>query len=121
LDSIAWSRTDRLRVAIVAADLLGPDEGLRRLHALGAEAQPGGELSRDIGWITLACEKGGDAVDPQARDSIIARHGWFGQIAMTLKQHASQPLRWDAISGGGQIIKFYMLLFFVLLFVVVGG
>jgi membrane protease YdiL (CAAX protease family) len=121
LDSIAWSRTDRLRVAIVAADLLGPDEGLRRLAPLAAEAEPGGELSRDIGWITIACQKGADAVDPAARESIIARHGWFGQVAMTLKQHASQPIRWDAISGGMQIIKYYLFLGVLVLLILVAG
>ena len=51
LDSIALNRVDRMRVAIVAAEFLGPSAALVRLDALKSEVQTGSGLAADIDWL----------------------------------------------------------------------
>ncbi len=121
LDAIAWTRVDRLRVAMVAGELEGPKAALERLDKLGKEAEPGGDLSREIGWLRLLYQKGAAAVPDDAAQSLAARHGWFGRLALSQGKHPSDPARWEVIAGGLSIVEFLVGLFIVLALVNVIG
>ncbi len=109
LEPMAVSRTERVQLAIVAGELLGPEAALERLTALQAEVSPGGALAGDITWLRKLYTDGPHAVDPGARDSLIERHGWFGQLALSLDAPVSDPLRWSAVSGFKRIAAFELL------------
>lgn len=51
LDRIAISRTDRVRLAILAAEVLGPAEAVRRLEAIEGELLAGGDLANEVYWL----------------------------------------------------------------------
>lgn len=87
IDSIAISRTDRLRAAIVAGELVGVEEANRRLAKLEEEVTPGSELLTDVQWIheIYKSEQGGSGVPRDAREWLVSRHGWFGEVALSHK------------------------------------
>jgi membrane protease YdiL (CAAX protease family) len=110
VDKLAVSRTDRFRAAIVAGELLGPQETHDRLEALRPEVDPGGDLSKDIGWLSnwyAAAAKGKLNPLPQdVQEAMISRHGWFAKLAISHQQAAGDPMRWDVVSGASNLIKF---------------
>jgi membrane protease YdiL (CAAX protease family) len=109
----AVSRTDRFRMAIVAGELLGPGTAHERLEALGREAEPGGALALDIGWLSPWYQKAaqGDLtpLPDQVQRSIMDRHGWFGKLAVSHQRAAGDPLRWEVVSGAEGLVTFELL------------
>jgi membrane protease YdiL (CAAX protease family) len=107
LDEIAASRTDRFRTAIVAGELMGPRETVTRLQRLQHEVSPEGDLAKDIFWIMpwymKAAEGRIDRLPEGVQESIRARHGWFGELALTHQQPSSDPLRQWVIGGGERL------------------
>ena len=83
LEQSAITRAERLRLALVAAEIVDTDDALRRLAKLRDEVTPGGELAMDILWFTRLYAQGPDAVTPEARDALVQRHGWFARLALT--------------------------------------
>ncbi|MFZ4574310.1 MAG: CPBP family intramembrane glutamic endopeptidase [Phycisphaerales bacterium] len=103
LDLLAKTRNDRVRVAIVAAELLGPSVAVNRLDTIMSEATPGGDLLREAGelkaWYAAMDAKRTHTIDPAIRDWIIARQGWFGQLALSYGKPLSDDMRWETASG----------------------
>ncbi len=83
LDKIAVTRVDRLRVAIAAGEVEGSKAATTRLDALAKEAEPGGDLASEITWLRKLYTDGPDSLTPEARQSLIDRHGWFGELAVS--------------------------------------
>ena len=118
LDEQAINRVDKLRVAMVAGELFGPEAALTRLDALSAVADPSGPVAADIDWLRRWYTENIPAADgslpastvtPEAIDALIDRHGWFAQLAFSLGKHESDPLRWSAVSGGERFLAFSVL------------
>lgn len=109
LDAIALSRTDRVRAAIVAGHLVGPDAAMERLDVLSEEAQRGGSLLSDIEWLRVSYQESPDAIPSDARDALVDRHGWFGQLALAQGLSDDDPYRSDLISGGAGIFGFLLI------------
>lgn len=105
IESLAWTRTDRLRVAIVAGELDGPEAALSRLDALQSEAVAGGDLASEIQWLKLVYQKGPEAVTGEAAAALESRHGWFGRLAMSFGKPMSDGLRWEVAAGGEEIVQ----------------
>jgi membrane protease YdiL (CAAX protease family) len=103
LSKFAVSRTDRFRVAIVAGELLGPAEAHDRLEKLKNEAEPGGPLAADIGWLSpwyAGVAKGNlTPLPPDVQESLTERHGWFARLAISHQRPGGDPLRWEVVSG----------------------
>ncbi len=103
LDLLAKTRNDRLRVAIMAAELIGPEAAANRLATIVAEATPGGDLAREAdilrGWYESFVKKRTFSIDDATREWILARQGWFGQVALSFEKPLSDDLRWEAASG----------------------
>jgi membrane protease YdiL (CAAX protease family) len=82
LEDYAISRADRLRLAIVAGELLGPAAATDRLTELKSEAAPGGDLAHEIDWLLKLYEPNAPPVPADVRAALLDRHGWFGALAL---------------------------------------
>jgi len=71
LDTMAATRTDRLRTAVVAGELLGKEAALERLKRLKAEVTSGSDLASDADWLTRLYTKGRDALPEDAVKSLV--------------------------------------------------
>jgi len=127
--TVAKTPPERLRSAIVAAQLGMPDDARSQLEALAADLMPNdaeglpptinatdevrAQLLGDIATTTALIDKQDVAADKS--DALIARHGWFGKLATTLHAPASDPQRATLVSGGVQML----LLLFALVLVAV--
>jgi len=98
---------ERVRTAVVAGEVVGAEEALRRLDAVGTEiaaadaqsedAPPAG-LDADI--ATLRRIYGGETVDDAEREELIARHGYFAKLALVHDAPRTDPTR-ERLTGGG--------------------
>lgn len=122
LDKIAGDDfpDDRLRIAIVAGELLGAEAARERIDAILAEhplapaphATPDlipdldapvpitPELAADIELVRSIFR--GDDVDrdPAAHADFIERHRWFGELALSQNQTNTVPLRASVLARG---------------------
>ncbi|MDX2147679.1 MAG: type II CAAX endopeptidase family protein [Planctomycetota bacterium] len=125
LEASAASRTDRLRVALVAGELLGAPAAVERLETLKAEAEPNGELASDMHWFLTHYQALLNNLESPVPDDVravmIARHGWFAELAFSAGLDASDPKRWKVISGGDRLTQFSTHLFTSMLLAGVAG
>lgn len=103
LDLITKTRVDRLRVAIVAGELLGPEIAANRLDVLRRETEPGSDFGKEASilfdWYNAIAQKKDPKVESASREWIIARQEWFGQLAFSHGKPITDDLRWDVASG----------------------
>lgn len=108
LERVAVSRTDRVRFAIVMGEVMGKDEALRRLEIVRTEATPGGELARDIEFLTEGYTKGTGALSREVREWLIDRHGWFARVAFSYGMPDTAQERQRHVGGiGAPILVMY--------------
>jgi membrane protease YdiL (CAAX protease family) len=110
LDPIALSRVDRLRVAIVAGELKGPKEALQRIEALQKEATPDGEMAHELEWVRRAYVDGPDSLPEEARQSLVDRHGWFGELLLVRGHPNGEPARRSVVGGGARLLGTFTVL-----------
>ena len=128
IDTMAQSPSEKLRAAIVAAQLVGTDDIDTRLdHAadatleatlgdFGLSAEASTMLLDDL--ETLDAIYSGEALDDDARAGLIERHGWFGELALAFGDEAAlEPL----VSGGGLLLTLLAVAGGVMLVAFVGG
>lgn len=106
LETMAASRTDRLRTAVVAGELLGKDAAIERLKALKAEVTGGSDLASDTDWLLRLYAKGRDSLPEDAVKSLVERHGWFGHLAAAYDQPPGEYHRALSTSGFADIQTF---------------
>ncbi|MHC4550172.1 MAG: lysostaphin resistance A-like protein [Planctomycetota bacterium] len=82
VDAQARSRTDRIRVIPLAAELLGDAEARRRIEALRKE-DVDAEEAEDLRVLRRLYDEEADALAEEERARLIERHGWFGRVALT--------------------------------------
>src|SRR6185295_7876270 len=100
LDEAAITRTERLRIAIVAGELLGRDEATARLAILQKELTPDGNLARDAAWLAKLYTDGPASIPAEASDALVQRHGWFGRLALSFQLDGGADSRSEVTSGG---------------------
>lgn len=115
LDQIAETRTDRMRVAIVAGELKGAVAAVTRIDELRKEVTPGGELDADLAWLrewyaSVAVGRG-VALASEVQESLVSRHGWFAQLALSIGQGDADAYRASLVGGYAGIIGYRLILF----------
>jgi membrane protease YdiL (CAAX protease family) len=100
----ALSRVDRLRAAVVAGELQGAAAALERLAELRKEVDPQGDLVKDLGWLERLYHDGVKEIPDDARRALIARHGWFGELALVFDRTAARHERERIVGGGDRLI-----------------
>lgn len=110
MDELAVTRADRLRLAIVAAEIVGVPEAVSRLRSLRAEATPGQDLANEAGWLIRMYEAHGSRtpkpIPPEVLTAMRARHGWFADLAGTFGTTESNSIRWQVVQGGRSLMFF---------------
>jgi membrane protease YdiL (CAAX protease family) len=108
VDTAAASPAEKLRAAIVAGELLGPEAARERLigageavaeaalHPAGYSAEASGLLLGDI--EALDRWYGGEPLDDAERAGLVERHGWFGELALVREGTVSERA---AVTSGG--------------------
>lgn len=122
LDSSATGPADKLRIAVAAAELVGPDQAKERLEALdaslasgtyrGTVPAPGPELSADelaalnTDIDSLQRVYSGDAgtLSEDERTGLKTRFGWWGELALTYGLPDTDPTRAGLLGGGPRLI-----------------
>jgi membrane protease YdiL (CAAX protease family) len=72
---------DRIRVAILAGESLGPEAALAKLSRV-SDADIEAELANDIRAIRTIYEDGTNALTPAERERLVRRHGYLGRLAL---------------------------------------
>lgn len=141
IDPSKRPETERVREAIMQADILGREEGPGAAEKLFKQMEAEFDerpdrLARALDEIeqkridqaradmaTLRQIYGGqaDAVSPEDRERLIVRHAWFGDVAFTFGKPNDDPKRVELLSGGIALIVTLLGVFFVGVVAVVGG
>ncbi|HYE63707.1 MAG TPA: CPBP family intramembrane glutamic endopeptidase [Phycisphaerales bacterium] len=117
LDQQAATEPDRLRLAIVAAELQGTKEALLRLEQVKAE----GDLVEDVQILRAAYQGEGRVTDPAAQKRLADHHGWFGRLAAlhgVPENNADREALFDFVP---RVLFAFVLLAVVLFVAIVGG
>lgn len=110
LDELAEIPADRLRVAIVAGELAGKDEALRRLRAVAEQVEPGSPLAVDVYWFsTVYKAKELPELPGDVRAALLDRHGWFAELALVNGLPDRDPTRRPIVGGGMRLVALAMV------------
>lgn len=115
------SVADRLRGAIAIAEVEGKEEGLKRLDKIEPEAIEKAGLEDDAAMLRTMLTGDAGSVSGEQADTLIARHGWFGRLALLLDAPKESPDRAELLRGGGYLIAMAALLCVVVVVALVGG
>lgn len=103
----AVTRTERVRLAIVLAELGLEQEAADRLEEVAHEAAPGGTLAAEAHALHAyyAAAAGGSmgVLAADVRDGLEARHGWFGRLALAYALPAKDAFRTSVVRGGREL------------------
>jgi membrane protease YdiL (CAAX protease family) len=88
IDELANTPEEKLRGAIISAELKGAPEALRRLDAIDA-ASPPAPLAEDIKSLRVVYTRGPEVLDQAARQRLIDRQNYFANVALTFGMPAS--------------------------------
>ncbi len=103
LDGWATSDADRVRAAIVAGELVGADEAVRRLETLKEDLSDDSPLRGDIDTLLTIYRDGGQP-DEAAAETLKKHHGFFGEVALTHGLPDTDPRRAGLIGGGARLV-----------------
>lgn len=81
MEQEARTPEDRIRIAILSGEALGPDSALTRLSEISAPGNKG-EVADDIRSLQTIYEVGPEALAPPATENLIRRHGYLGRLAL---------------------------------------
>lgn len=104
LRMVATSFDDRVRLAIILAEVTGAEEAIKKLDALAGE--PGASEDRAAEVAALrGLYAGQGAIDPESDlgKATLARHPWFGRVALSFNQPDS-PLRASALEEASRVM-----------------
>lgn len=114
LDKAAVSRTDRLRVALVAGEVEGAQAAIERLAALGREVDSEGDLAKDIFWLRLhyasAFNGVPNPIPAESAAALIGRHGWFAELALSYGKSGKAAPRARVVGGMTSLVKFQVFI-----------
>jgi len=122
IEEQAKSPVDRLRVAMVAGELAGPEAALKRMADLERESDLPERVAADIAAVRRVLEAERPAELPaDLREGLIARHGWFAKLALSRGLDDAAAERAPLVEGGLRVGTIVALLVLILLTVVLAG
>ena len=92
LEADARAPEDRIRIAILAGETLGPNEAQTRLSSIAANTQEA-DAVEDIRKLQAIYSVGAATLLPDERESLIRRHGYVGRVALAYGVPAGQEPR----------------------------
>jgi membrane protease YdiL (CAAX protease family) len=109
---------ERVRMAVVARELIGLEAGLERLERIEAE----GALAEDVDTLKRAYERrDGRVIDAAEQQGLAERHGWFGRLAAAHGLAPTDPARQALFEFFPKLALALGLVVLVLTVAVVGG
>jgi membrane protease YdiL (CAAX protease family) len=122
IDEQAKSPVDRLRVAMVAGELAGPEAALKRLADLEQRSDVPEGFGADVATVRRVLEAERPAELPEdLREGLVARHGWFAKLALSRGLDDAAAERAPLVEGGLRVGIIVALLVLILLTVVLAG
>lgn len=103
LDAWAASDADKVRAAIVAGELVGADEAVRRLESLRESLADDSPLRGDIDTLLTIYRDDGQP-DEAAAETLKKHHGFFGEVALTHDLPDTDPRRAGLVGGGARLV-----------------
>lgn len=119
------SFTKRVRIAVIKAELVDASQAAKDLReladilAVDPSAPPG--LADDARTFERIVEGKSEFLTAAQRDSLVARHGYFAELALSHGKPNSDPQRAKLIEGGGRILTFFVSVGVLVLLVIAGA
>lgn len=120
IDTLATTPSQRLKAAIVSAEVRGREEALRRVNEIAAEAPPS-DLEEDIGALRTIYTAGPSEIDQPQRQHLLEHQGYTGKLALTFGAGASDGLREEVIAEGRRMLILNMVILAAGLVAILGG
>lgn len=103
----AVTRTERLRLAIVLAELGLEQEAADRLEEVASESTSGSTLAAEAralhAYYAAAASGSMGVLASDVRDGLEVRHGWFGRLALAYALPVKDPFRTSVVRGGREL------------------
>lgn len=112
LDDSAQTDADKVRVAIVAANLIDPQAGIDRLDKIPDLTGPLAEDAQDV----KASFESDTPPSASVENRLVEHHGWFGKLAATRTLPDTDPKRAAVLAGANRILLL-LIAFTAVLFV----
>lgn len=121
LERVVVDPADKLRMAMLAGELIGAEGAVERLDAAeavvsearAAHAPPDGAeaigptwFDADVTALRTLYTEGPGALAPSQREGLETRHGWFGRLALVHGQPDTEPRRAAILA---QALRFMMV------------
>jgi membrane protease YdiL (CAAX protease family) len=82
LEEYAKTPENKVRAAIIAGEVIGPDEARKRLTAI-EETDSSPDLATDIAALRIIYFRGPGALDAAAQDRLTQRYDYFARVALS--------------------------------------
>ena len=92
-------------MAIVAGEMEGAESALERLDALAKEAEPNGDLAHELAWLEKIYHDQGADMPQEARQSLVDRHGWFGELALVFGRANHEHVKQAVVGGASRLVS----------------
>ena len=95
---------DQIDVAILSREVEPPDDAKFKFAKLAAAKDRDHAEAADLHALAQIEQQGPDSLSPSQRQSLIARHGWFGQLALIYRLPNDNPARTALIAGTHHVL-----------------
>lgn len=101
VQQMAVTQLDRLRVAVLAAEVVGVDRALSMIDRVAEEETSTEGLVEDVELLRRIYA--GELLEQAERERLVERHAWFGDLALMYGTPRSDPERQRVESEAGRI------------------
>ncbi|MBL8762224.1 MAG: CPBP family intramembrane metalloprotease [Phycisphaerae bacterium] len=122
------SAADRVWSAVVAGELMDDAEATKRLTKVreemagaGGDAEAVATLLKDVEALELVYSGRLGELSQEQKDGLVARHGFFGKVALTRGLADTDPARAPLLAGAGKLIAIVMVFVCVLVAALLAG
>jgi membrane protease YdiL (CAAX protease family) len=121
LDGYAVTDVDRVRAAVVVAELADAETAIERLGALADDPGVNAAVRTDAALLARVYGEGAAAIGPEERERLDTHHGYFARVALTFNDPAGSADRAALRSGGAALVGGLVMIGVVMLLAVLGG